>query len=447
MASPINTSALTGSSLNVKDIVNQLMQVERAPISALQARLDTSGVRITALGSLQSRMSALQDAVDVLQTPALFKRFSASTSDTNVLAVAAGDDAAAGSYDVQVTALASASRFALLPPAGPTQYELGLNVEGQARTFSFSASTLTELQTLISQEGDLNGLASVNLIDGRRGFLQGLRTGDEQAITLSINGQRDDPFYTPFGAQSPELKPGYAVASDARLVIAGMDVQNAENRFEVLGLDLDLAQTGSTRITVRRERVDASPAIDNLMTAYNQMLAEYKQQTASSVEAAERGVLNSDSTLAGTLQQINQYLRGRFSDAQGPNQGLSDLGLEFARDGQLVRMAQPTVTAAQLSDRLAGGFLMGTARGQDLSSFIADALTYGGMLTERVEAEKKLQRDLLDRQSLLEEKMLEIERRYTSQYAALDALLFRLNTTSTALKSALDALTNSMKND
>jgi len=82
-----------------------------------------------------------------------------------------------------------------------------------------------------------------------------------------------------------------------------------------------------------------------------------------------------------------------------------------------------------------------------VAHFIEQTLSLGGSLSERVEAEKTIQRDLQDKQSALEEKMLDIERRYTSKYAALDALLFRLNTTSTALKSSLDALSASMKDN
>lgn len=435
MATAINTAALTGSSLDVKNIVNQLMQVERRPIEALQSRLDNTGVRITALGNLQSKFSALQDAVELLQTPDNFKQFSTSSSNSSVLGAAAGSDAVPGLYEVDVQTLASASRFALIQPGSQSQagdYEIGLSIDGQSRTFSFTASSLTDLQSQIEANTDLRGRVSLALIDSQRGFLQGLETGAAKAVTLKVNNV----------VQTADV-----AAGDARLTVGGLDVQNAENRFEVLGLDLNLLDTGISRVTVRRERVDASGAIDNLISAYNQMLAEYRLQTASSVEADERGVLNSDSTLSGIVQQINQLLRGPFSGAGGSSQGLADLGLEFSRTGQLVRMSGATVSATQLSDRLADGLVLGPSSSDNLANFIEQTLSFGGALSERVEAEKSMQRDLLDKQSLLEEKMLEIERRYTSQYAALDALLFRLNTTSSALKSALDALTASMKND
>jgi flagellar hook-associated protein 2 len=452
----INTATLTGSSLDVKNIVDQLMLVERKPIEALQTRIESTNVRVTALGSIQSRLSALQDAVELLQTPSAFTSFSASSSNTGVLTVAASSTAVPGDYEIEVTRLASASRFALYqsPNGGsggaptPTDYKISLSIDGQARSFEFlGVNSLSELQTRINQEDALDNLVTVSLLDTQRGFLQGLKTGAANAIELRINGQVESTTLIHPQTNQSVLKPGYAEAADARLTVGGMDVQNAENRFVVLGLDLNLTQTGSSRVTVRRDRVDPTAAIDNLMASYNLMLAEFKAQTLSSTNTAERGVLNSDSTLAGILQQVNQYLRGSFSSAHGSSRGLSDLGLEFARDGQLVRISGSTVSANDIADRLAAGLTLGSSSTQNVASFIDQALSYSGLLTERVQAEKSLQRDLLEKQAALEEKMVEIERRYTNQYAALDALLFRLNSTSTALKSALDALTASMKDD
>ena len=448
MATAINTAALTGSKLDVASIVKQLMQVERQPITALQERLDTTGVRITALGSLQSKFSALRDAVQDLQTPSLFTRQSASSSAPGVLTASAGQAAVPGRYDIEVLTLASASQFALVQGLNQsTTYRITAPINGASTSFEFVATNLTDLQAQVEAEPALQGVLTVSLLDDRRGFLQGLQTGASQAISLSINGVSESAYLTHPTTQQTVLKPGYALAADAKITLGGLDVLNANNRFEVLGLDLELTQLGSSSVWVRREQVDPAGAIDRFVFAYNQLLTEYRQQTASNVDAEQRGVLNSDNTLNGLMQQVNQYLRSGFSDASGSNRGLADLGLELSRSGELVAMADSGLSTKAVSERLASGLFVGSGSSQNLLRFIDDALSYGGVLTERVEAEKTVQRDLLDRQGRLEEKMQEIERRYTSQYAALDALLFRLNTTSSALKSAIDALTASMKDD
>jgi flagellar hook-associated protein 2 len=198
MATPINSAALTGSKLDVANIVNQLMQVERQPITALQERLDTTGVRITALGSLQSKFSALRDAVQDLQTPSLFKRQSASSSAPGVLKAAASEAAVPGRYDVQVLALASASQFALVQGLNQsTSYRITTPVNGTSRSFDFVATSLTDLQAQVEAESALQGVLTVSLLDDRRGFLQGLQTGASNEHQWRgrerVRDQPDDP--------------------------------------------------------------------------------------------------------------------------------------------------------------------------------------------------------------------------------------------------------------
>jgi flagellar hook-associated protein 2 len=88
-----------------------------------------------------------------------------------------------------------------------------------------------------------------------------------------------------------------------------------------------------------------------------------------------------------------------------------------------------------------------SASGKDLSQSIAAMLTSNGLIYERVQIETQTQRDLQERKVALEEKLVTVEQRYRSQYAALDALLYQLNSTSESLKSALDSLTASQQND
>jgi flagellar hook-associated protein 2 len=73
--------------------------------------------------------------------------------------------------------------------------------------------------------------------------------------------------------------------------------------------------------------------------------------------------------------------------------------------------------------------------------------TIGGKLQERIDNEQKVQKDLNTRKTTLQDKLATIQARYTAQYAALDSLLFKLQSTSNSLKSALDGLTASQNNN
>ena len=71
----------------------------------------------------------------------------------------------------------------------------------------------------------------------------------------------------------------------------------------------------------------------------------------------------------------------------------------------------------------------------------------GGVIQDRIASEQTTQSDLNKRKTALKDKLVGVQARYTAQYASLDALLFKLQGTSDSLKSALDGLTNSQKNN
>ena len=127
---------------------------------------------------------------------------------------------------------------------------------------------------------------------------------------------------------------------------------------------------------------------------------------------------------------------------------LTALGLKLQDDGQLAVDDTLLGKASTLQSRLANGLTIGydSASAKDLATRISDMLSAGGMLQERINNEQKAQKDLNARKTTLQDKLVSVQARYTAQYAALDAMLFQLNSTSDSLKSALDGLTASQKN-
>jgi len=127
---------------------------------------------------------------------------------------------------------------------------------------------------------------------------------------------------------------------------------------------------------------------------------------------------------------------------------LSVLGLKLTDTGFLQLDESLLAKSTELQSRLANGLRIGfdSALNKDLSQKITDMLTVGGLMAERVSRERGAQVELAKRKTDLEMKLANVQTRLTSQFAALDALLFKLSNTSEALKSALDALTNSQKN-
>jgi len=163
-------------------------------------------------------------------------------------------------------------------------------------------------------------------------------------------------------------------------------------------------------------------------------------------------VLNSDLTLSTIMRQINEGLMRQVKLSSGASAGsrsdLSLLGIEFNNDGSLKFNQTLFDASPQLPSVLAQGISLGyVSSTQSLSTTLTNVLGNSGTLADRIEQEKTTQSDLSKRRSQLQDKLATLQERYTAQYAALDALLFKLNNTNNALKSALDGLTNAQKNN
>ncbi len=109
-----------GSGLDVASIVNQLMQVERAPAARFNALRLAALSRATAWGDIGSKLNALRTAAEGLATPQKAGPAKATSSDSAVLTATAADGARPASLRLSVKSLAVAQQLSSGPLAGPT---------------------------------------------------------------------------------------------------------------------------------------------------------------------------------------------------------------------------------------------------------------------------------------------------------------------------------------
>jgi flagellar hook-associated protein 2 len=108
----INVSSLTSTaygSFDWQTMVNQLIQVDTAPITKLQAEETANKAKVSSLSSLNTGLSGLQDDVKALQDSSVFTARTVSASGSGWTPTAA-NGAATGSYSIQVQHLATAAR-------------------------------------------------------------------------------------------------------------------------------------------------------------------------------------------------------------------------------------------------------------------------------------------------------------------------------------------------
>jgi flagellar hook-associated protein 2 len=421
------TSSTTGSSLDVASIVSQLMQVESKPLTALDTKISASTVKISVLGQLKGQLSSLQAAINDLQTPSNFSA-SVATFSTNGVATADLTNAAVlGSFQLEVSNLALPSIW-------------------HVSNFASEAAALAWFNNTAPADVRSKAEATVFKIDDTHYTLSlkakatGVDAGFDGSLAVAGDVYQDQ------------------VPQNARFKLNGIEFVRGSNTVTDLltgvTLNLNAKTTAPITITIAQAATTARPKIEALVKAYNDLLTFYKAQTLSSADASTRGVLNSDFAVGSMMRELlNSLMKPLKGIAGQPLTGatdLSSLGVKLQDNGQLA--LDDTLfnkASATLQTRLAAGLVIGydATTHKDLSTRITEMYTSGGVLQDRIQSEQKVQKDLSTRKTELQEKLVTVQARYTAQYAALDALLFKLQSTSTSLKSALDGLTASQKNN
>ena len=84
------SSAGIGSGLDVSSIISKLMEVEKAPLTALQTKETSIQSTISTYGTLKSDVSDLRDAARTLIKPSTWSATTGTSSDSTSVSVATG---------------------------------------------------------------------------------------------------------------------------------------------------------------------------------------------------------------------------------------------------------------------------------------------------------------------------------------------------------------------
>jgi flagellar hook-associated protein 2 len=436
VSSTSSSSSRTGSTLDVAGIVSGLMEAENVPVNKLDSKIGRSAVKISALGLIKSQLSSLKTALIDLQTPANFSKQAAKISNASVATAEITAAASSGSYLMKVTTLAQP---AIWNVSGFIDEATALEWYSD----KFSAVENKPLPTVF-RTGNANDKFVLSLTASDNAILVGVQA---PPTTKETAAEIDGTAYKYFKSQS---------STDAEFTLNGVSFTRSSNKVTdaLTGVTLNLTTTATDPITltVSNEQVSARPKLDALVKAYNDLYSLYKEQTASSIDVATRGILNSDFAVTSVMRQLVSGLTLPMTNMTGGaldgQTDLSSMGLKLLDSGKLA--VDDTLYASAsgtLQTRLSAGIRIGYNGTSDLSSQISDMLLSGGAIQDRIDSETTTQSDLNKRKTALQDKLIGVQARYTAQYASLDALLFKLQGTSDSLKSALDGLTNSQKNN
>ena len=468
-----NTS-LGASAIDVAGIVEQLMSVENRPLEKLKTQIEQKNLVISDLGTIRSKVASFQDALTFFQTPTTFNNSAASSSDASVVSATAGNGAIKSNHSITVTSLATAARNTVSGYTSSTDlatvdatngfaitvagiiYNTNGNKTVNGVTTPNAVTVLGANPTVTGLKNWINGLGvnvSASVVQTTSSsdwalMIQGTQTGDANAIS----------FTGLTGVGGTLTNTSVSEADDASFIVNGTIFSRPSNTvtdvIDGVTLSLNKAFPGVAQtISVTKGTDLSSEAINTLIAAYNDVMTTYKAMTANSSNSDKPGSFANSPTTLSFINQIKLgFAKGISYTANNElkTMSLSTLGIDLQLDGtaKFNSASFATASAAGLRDTLALGATMGyVSSTSNLNTFLTAQVKTGGALSSQIDSETRAVQDLSKRQDVLQIRLDSTRNNLISKYSALNTLLFQLSSTSNSLTSALDALTNSQKNN
>lgn len=469
MATGTISSAGIGSGLDVSSIVTSLMAVEKLPLNKLQTAASTMQTKLSAFGQMQSFVSSLRDAAAQLQNASAYAVTTATSSDTTSVVAASTTKAIPGAYSVSVTALASTQ--STVSAAG--QFTTSTDVVGTG-SITISLGTWSTGQTSFTPKAGATDVvipigATENTLAGIRDKINAANAGVSATLVTDTNGTRlalqssttgaangfrvttadDDTTNTDATGLSrlafnpPVSNTGTTLTQSAVNTVASINGIGVETTGSTLTdvvdgmtFNLNKVTTAPVTVSVTRNTDSVKTLVIGFVASYNALASFLSGATAYDAATKKAALLQGDATTTGLQNQLRAMVSqaGTASTAFGT---LSDIGLEFQKDGRLkVNDTKLTAALARLPELTAAMTKVDTANAlnngfaKKIATWADTLLGSDGSLPGKTKSiQSQINANQKD-QDKVTDRLTAVEARIRAQYSALDKTMSDANALS-----------------
>ena len=437
--------------LDTNNIIEQLMNAERAPLVRLEADKTWMNNRLAAFTELDTRLNSFQSSIVNLGDKDQLQQRSVTTDSSDYFTATVSDTAILDtSYQVEVLTLAQVEKdYSDTGFASKTDQTFGagtitINVDGTDQTIAITSGANNSLEGIMQAINDADIGVSASIInDGDATNPYRLTiTGDTvgQAITIS-----DDTVGLGTFTESQ-------AASQAHIQVDGLDIYSSSNTINdaIPGVTLNLVKadaTATTKVSVALDNSSIKGKINAFATGYNDVISFITGQ--STYGDTDGGVLSGDSGINAMKRHLQDWLTTQFSNS-GSFGSISELGLETQKDGT-IKVNDTVLSAAIDTDIDSVVSLLSGPNGNDgIAATFQDYLesqtsSTEGMLAGRKENITSGIDRIDDRIVQMERRLVQREETMRNQFNAMELLVSSLNAQSDYLTQALSGLDNLWK--
>ena len=328
------------------NIVEQLMEAERIPVKNMEVQKNKQEDKLKLVSDLETKVSEITKNLSGLTGTGGFLDKKFVSGDPNVIdGVVDPQNAIPGEYEIEVMQLANkpGAMTVGFPDRDTTQMGVGylkFDTPDGVKEVYISGENTT-LDGLATQINRANVGVRAQVVEDRSDkenpfklIVSGLETGDDNEVKFPtvylLDGDQDMYFDKTRPAQNAKIKvDGFEFEIPAN---------KADNLVPGVTLDLKSAAPGRPiRLTVREDVEVISGKIKSFVDSYNEALKFIQEQNKLKGDGknARMGPLGGDSLLRSVESALRRVVLNPQVGIQSPIRRLSDIGVEFNRNGTL----------------------------------------------------------------------------------------------------------------
>lgn len=456
-----------GSGLDLSGILEKLVEAERAPTSArLDLKEAEAQASISAFGSLKSSLSEFQTKLKELTSLTEFQDRSVTVSDQDIFEVTADSSATVGKANVNVLNLAEAHKL-VTGDFATADTEVGtgtLKIEagGSAFEINITDGKLSSIRDAINDSAakDKVSASIITVDDGVGGTVSKLvisskTTGESGAIEVTVINDSVGTDTDATGLSQLHFVDGdvnnrltqLTAATDAKITVDGFTVSSSTNEFKdvLTGVTITALKKSEDPINNPPETLDIAlnktavkGKVASFVATFNGLKDTFNQLLSFDVETGSSGLLNGDSSVRTTQIQLERVMYDTLNEAVGRFDNLAQLGITTGEKGKL--SLDSDVLDKAINDNFddIGNFFAGEkGLAQKLDTLISGFLGATGVISVREEGLDSDLTDIAEDRQALAARLASIESRTRQQFAALDGLISKLNSTGSFLTEQL----------
>ncbi len=438
----LSTLGLGSQGVLTNDIIDKLKNADKASlVTPIETRQTAIQNKIDEVGAIKKLMSSLSTSVTNMTYDTTYESMKTDLTGSSASIKTSGK-VENQNFSLDVTKLATKDIFESNDgfSAKDSSLQSGdITIGIGSDSFKIDikdGDTLEDLVKNINSNTDGKVEASLLNVGGDNPYkliIKSAQTGKDNKLTIT---QNSDSFSNDISRIGDE-------ARDAEFKLDGVSITRSSNKIDdlVKNVTITLEKEGKTDVSLKNDNTKVVDGIKDFVKKYNELSKVLIGDTKYDSEKKTAGIFQGNSEIRGIMRSLSDVVSTTVSK---DSKMAGDFGLELQRDGSLKfdetkfqkaydSDATKTIEFFKASDATNGMF-------NKLENKLFDINTSSKGTIKSLK--KSLEEESKRNQELQAKAQARLDARYeilTKKFAAADAVMGRLNSSSNTLKQMIDA--------